>query len=46
MKENSVPKVSYTMEPLAIDTNFMRNAYNRLRQLIHVNDVELKFENV
>ena len=46
MKENSQPKVSYTVEPLAINKQFMRNAYNRIGQLAHINDVELKFKDV
>ena len=46
LKENSVPKVSYTIEPLLINKEFMYNAYNRLGQLAHINDIELKFEDV
>ena len=46
LRENSVPKVSYTVEPAALDKNFMLTAYNRLGQLAHINDQELKFENV
>lgn len=46
LRENSVPKVSYTISPLAINQNFIKNAYNRLGQLAHINDQELKFENV
>ena len=46
LRENSVPKVSYTISPLAINQNFIKNAYDRLGQLAHINDQELKFENV
>lgn len=46
MKENSQPKVSYTVEPLPTDRSFIYNAYNRLGQLAHINDIELKFEDV
>lgn len=46
LRENSVPKVSYNMVPLAIEQTFMKNAYARLGQLAHINDQELKFENV
>ena len=46
LRENSVPKVSYTMAPLAIEQTFVKNAYARLGQLAHINDQELKFENV
>ena len=46
LKENSTPKVSYSIEPLAIRQDFMYNAYDRLGQLARINDEELKFENV
>ena len=46
LRENSVPKVSYSMTPLAIEQSLMKNAYARLGQLAHINDQELKFENV
>lgn len=46
LKENSVPKVSYSIKPLAIDPKFIHIAYSQLGQLIHINDYELKFENI
>ena len=46
LKENSTPKVSYTIQPLAVNDNFIKVAYMRLGQLVHINDPELKFENV
>ena len=46
LKENSMPKVSYSIKPLAIDSSFIHIAYAQLGQLIHINDYELKFENV
>ena len=46
LKENSTPKVSYSLTPLAKDESFIKNAYNRIGQLAHINDIELKFENV
>lgn len=46
MKENAFPKTSYNITPLAINKEFMRNAYDHLGQLAHINDDELKFENV
>ena len=46
MKENASPKVSYSISPAAVDANFMTRAYNSLGQLAHINDNELKFENV
>ena len=46
MKENSSPKVSYSITPSTKNINFIENAYNKIGQLVHINDVELKFENV
>ena len=46
MKENSIPKVSYEITPLAKDIDLVRYAYNRIGQLAHINDYELKFKNV
>ena len=46
LKENSVPKVSYTVEPCMLNVNFMHTAYNKLNRIININDYELKFENV
>lgn len=46
LKENSIPKASYTIEPAMTDKTFTHNAYARIAQLAHINDYELKFENV
>ena len=46
LKENSTPKVSYSLTPLAKDESFIKKAYNRIGQLVHINDIDLKFENV
>ena len=46
LKENSMPKVSYSITPLAIDEKMVNQAYNSLGQLAHINDPELNFENV
>ena len=46
MKENSTPKVSYEITPLAKDVDLIKYAYNRIGQLAHINDHELKFKNV
>ena len=46
MKENSTPKVSYSIDPSVINSKFTHTAYNSLGQLAHINDPELKFENV
>ena len=46
LKTNSIPQVSYEIEIAAINTDFMRVAYKQLNHLVHINDFELKFENV
>lgn len=46
LKESAYPKVSYQIDPSIVNENFFYNAYNRLNQLAHINDYELKFENV
>ena len=46
MRENSSPKVSYSITPLAKDISFIKEAYNKIGQLVHINDTDLKFENV
>jgi len=46
MKENSSPKVSYSITPLIKNIDFIREVYNKIGQLVHINDIELKFENV
>ena len=46
LKENSVPKTSYTIKPIAIDNSIVGTAYNSIGQLAHINDHELKFKNV
>ena len=46
MKENSSPKVSYSITPLLKNIDFIKEVYNKIGQLVHINDIELKFENV
>ena len=46
LKENAYPKVSYTINLLALDKKFIHNAYARLGQIAHINDYEFKFNNV
>ena len=46
LKENSIPKVTYDITPIILKTDFMEEAYNRIHTIIHINDPELKFENV
>ena len=46
LKENSQPKVSYTIEPSVVDNEFLYSLYNRLCQICNINDTELHFKNV
>jgi hypothetical protein len=46
LKENSVPRVSYTIETCVLNKTFMHTAYKQLNRVININDYELKFENV
>lgn len=45
MKENSEPKVSYTIEVNAFNQNYIKILYRMLAQLVMINDTDLKFEN-
>ena len=45
LKENAYPKVSYTIKLSTLNRKFMRNAYDRLCYIAHINDAELKFQN-
>ena len=42
MKENAYPKVSYTINQI-LSESLLYDTYNRLNQLAHINDAELKF---
>lgn len=46
LKENSVPKVSYTITPKVVKRDFIKNLYSYMHCLVHINDYELKFNNV
>ena len=47
IKENSRPKVSYTITPSMIKNDeFLYTAYNKLTHICNINDYELKFKNV
>ena len=46
LKENAYPKVSYTVEPSAIDKDFLYTLYNKLNYICNINDTDLKFKNV
>jgi hypothetical protein len=41
MSENSKPKVSYEVELSVLNPAFIYTAYNRLNQIVHINDVDL-----
>ena len=45
LKENSYPKVSYEINVISLDKDFIYNIYQRLGQIAHINDYEFKFEN-
>jgi len=46
LKENSVPKVSYTITPSVVDDEFLYTAYNKLSRICNINDTDLKFRNM
>ena len=46
LNENSVPKVTYTVDPSFVNTSFIEQAYNCLSKIVRINDSDLKFENV
>ena len=46
LDENSVPKVEYEVETNILRNDFVRTLYSRLAQIMMINDVELKFDNV
>ena len=45
-KENAYPKVSYTVDLTLYDPSIIYNIYNKLSRIVHINDVDLKFQNV
>jgi len=46
MNENARPKVSYDLELSVLNPEFVYTAYNRLNQIVHINDNDLQLENV
>ena len=46
LKENSQPKVSYTIKVNAVDQNLIETAYNLLGRITNINDTDLKFKDV
>ena len=45
-KENSQPKVSYNIKLSIYDPSIIHNIYQKLSKIVHINDNQLKFENV
>lgn len=46
MKENSMPKVSYTVEPNFINNRLYYALYRNLNRIVNINDKDLKLVNV
>ena len=46
MNENARPKVTYDLELSLLNPDFVHTAYNRLNQIVHINDNDLQLENV
>lgn len=46
LKQNAYPKVSYQIEINMINPDFIRTIYNKMGYIAHINDNQLKFENV
>ena len=46
MKENAYPKISYNVELSLLNPDFVHTAYNRLNQVVHINDIDLQLENI
>ena len=45
-KENSEPKVSYTIDLNIYNPYVIHTIYKKLSKIVHINDIQLKFENV
>ena len=45
-KENSQPKVSYEIKPNNFNSQIYQTIYNRLGNIVRINDTDLKFDNV
>lgn len=45
-KTNAYPQVSYEVDISMMNTKFINTAYKQLNRIAHINDYELKFENV
>lgn len=45
-KENAFPKVSYNVELSVLNSEFVKTAYNKLNQIVQINDNDLQLEDV
>lgn len=46
LKENAMPKVEYDVKPNVFATKYCETLYNKLGNIIRINDNELKFKNI
>lgn len=46
LKENAMPKVEYDVKPNVFATEYCETLYNKLGNIIRINDNELKFKNI
>ena len=46
LNENAYPKAEYTIATTLVDEEFMKTAYNALNKLVHIYDLDLKFNGI
>lgn len=46
MKDSSQPQVSYSVDVAAVQKDYILQVHRMLNRIVHINDPELKFENV
>ena len=46
IKDSSQPQVSYSVDVAAVQKDYIRQVHRMLNRIVHINDPELKFENV
>jgi hypothetical protein len=46
MRENAYPKVSYNVELSVLNPEFIHRAYDRLNQIVYINDNDLNLDDV
>jgi len=44
LRENAYPKVSYNVDVSILNPKFIATAYDRLNQIVHINDNDLQLE--